>query len=146
MEKKKAPERIETPRLILRRSRREDWRDLYEAVWSRPEAARYMHWSVTESETEARARMERTLAWEETHPFKYSVEEKASGRVIGWAGAERLDERTWGETGVALGPDFHRRGYGRELLTALCALGRDRGAQRFIASAREQLEKYYSQE
>ncbi len=137
MEEKKAPAELETPRLLLRKSRREDWRDLYELVWSRPEAARHMFWSVTEDEEAARARMERTLAWEETHPFKYSVEEKASGRVIGWAGVEELDAKTWGETGVALGPDFWRRGYGREILAALCALCREMGAERFIAMARE---------
>lgn len=138
MEGKTAPERLETARLILRKSRMEDWRDLYGNVWSRPEAARYMFWPVTTDEAAARARMERTLDWEKTHPFKYSVEEKASGRVIGWAGVEPLDEGSWGETGVALGPDYWRRGYGRELLEALCAFCRDEmGARRFVASARE---------
>ena len=133
----RAPETIETPRLLLRKSRMEDWRDLYENIWRSAEAARYMFWSPTTDEESARARMERTLAWEKTHPFKYSVEEKASGRVIGWAGVEELDEKTWGETGVALGPAFQRRGYGREILQALCALCRAQGAERFIASARE---------
>ena len=133
-----APERIETARLCLRKSRMEDWRDLYEAVWSRPEAARHMFWSVTADEESARARMERTLAWERTHPFKYSVEEKASGRVIGWAGIEPLDAESWGETGIALGPEFWRRGYGREILETLCAFCRgELGAKRFVASARE---------
>ena len=137
MKRVQAPDAIETPRLILRKSRMEDWRDLYESVWSRPEAARYMFWSPTTDEEAARARMERTLAWERTHPFKYSVEEKASGRVIGWAGVEELDAETWGETGVALGPDYWRRGYGREILRTLCELCRGMGAKRFAASARE---------
>ena len=138
MEHRGAGDRIETPRLLLRKSRREDWRDLYETIWSRPEAARYMFWSPTTDEAAARARMERTLAWEKTPPFKYSVEEKASGRVIGWAGAEELDAESWGETGVALGPAFWRRGYGREIVEALCAFCRDRGAKRFVAMAREE--------
>ncbi len=138
MEHKRAPDTIETPRLLLRKSRMEDWRDLYENVWSRPEAARWMFWSPTTDPESARARMERTLAWERTHPFKYSVEEKASGRVIGWAGVEELDEESWGETGVALGPDFWRRGYGREILETLCELCRGMGAKRFVAAAREE--------
>ncbi len=138
MEMPEAPERIETARLVLRRSRMADWRDLYDNIWSRPEAARHMLWSVTTDEAEARARMERTLRWEQTHPFKYSVEEKASGAVVGWAGVERLDAESWGETGIALGPDYWRRGYGRELLEALCAFCRDTfGAKRFVAAARE---------
>ena len=99
MDERALPDRIETPRLTLRKSRFADWRDLYENIWSRPESARYMLWSVTTSESDARARMERTLAWEQTHPGKYSVEEKASGAVIGWAGIERLSDGVWGETG-----------------------------------------------
>ena len=137
METKEAPAVIETPRLRLRRSRAEDWRDLYENIWSRPEAVRYMFWSVTTDEESARARMERTLAWERTHPFKYTVEEKESGRAIGWAGVEELDGESGGETGVALGPDYWRRGYGREIVGALCALCRGMGAKRFVALARE---------
>ena len=138
MEGKTAPERLETARLILRKSRMEDWRDLWENVWSRPEAARYMFWSVTTDEAAARARMERTIEWEKTHPWKYCVEEKASGRVIGWAGVEPLREGVWGETGIALGPDYWRRGYGREILEALCAFCRGMGAKRFVAAAREE--------
>lgn len=138
MEETALPDRIETPRLTLRKSRFEDWRDLYTNIWSRPESARHMLWSVTTSESDARARMERTLAWEKTHPGKYSVEEKASGAVIGWAGIERLSDRVWGETGVALGPDYWRRGYGREIVTALTDFCRDEcGAKVFVYSARE---------
>lgn len=137
MDERALPDRIETPRLTLRKSRFADWRDLYENIWSRPESARYMLWSVTTSESDARARMERTLAWEQTHPGKYSVEEKASGAVIGWAGIERLSDGVWGETGIALGPDYWRRGYGREIVTALTALCRDFGARVFVYSARE---------
>ena len=134
----KAPAELETPRLILRKSRFEDWRDMYENVWSRPESARYMLWSVTTNEDDARARMERTLKFEQTHPWKYAVEEKASGKVIGWAGIERLGEGVWGETGIALGPDFFCRGYGREIVERLTALCRDElGAREFVYSARE---------
>ena len=138
MEHARAPETVETPRLLLRKSRMEDWRDLYDNIWRSAEAARHMFWSPTTDEESARARMERTLAWEKAHPFKYVVEEKASGRVIGWAGVEELDEKTWGETGVALGPAFQRRGYGREILDALCELCRGMGAKRFVAAAREE--------
>jgi len=131
-------ERLETPRLLLRKGVLSDWESLWHNVWSRPEAARYMLWSVTESADEARARMERTIEWEKTHPWKYCVEEKAGGQVIGWAGVEPLREGVWGETGIALGPDYWRRGYGREILEALCAFCRGMGAKRFVAAAREE--------
>lgn len=134
-----APERIVTPRLILRKSRFEDWSDLYLNVWSREESARYMMWSVTLSEEDARARMLRTLEYEKTHPYKYVVEEKRSGRVIGWAGVEELAGGVWGETGIALGPEFFRRGYGREIVGALLSLCRDTlGAKVFIYAARRE--------
>ena len=134
-----APERIVTPRLILRKSRFEDWSDLYLNVWSREESARYMMWSVTLSEEDARARMLRTLEYEKTHPYKYVVEEKRSGRVIGWAGVEELAGGVWGETGIALGPEFFRRGYGREIVEALVSLCRDAlGAREFVYTARRE--------
>ena len=49
---------METRDLILDKARFEDWENLYHNVWSRPETARYMLWTVTDSEEEARARME----------------------------------------------------------------------------------------
>ena len=129
---------LETPRLLLRKGVFSDWESLWRNVWSRPEAARYMLWSVTESAEEARGRMERTIEWEKAHPWKYCVEEKASGQVIGWAGAEPLGDGVWGETGIALGPDYWRRGYGREILEALCAFCRDEmGAESFLCTIRE---------
>ena len=51
---------METRDLILDKARFEDWENLYRNVWSRPETARHMLWTVTDSEEEARARMERT--------------------------------------------------------------------------------------
>lgn len=138
MEEYPRVESVSTARLLLRKSRFEDWKSLYRNVWSRPESARYMLWHVTTSEDEARARMERTLEWEKTHPTKYVVEEKASGEIIGWAGIEPLRDGLWGETGIALGPDYWRRGYGREILETLCSLCRDSfGAKGFVYTARE---------
>ena len=40
---------LETPDLLLRKARLEDWRDLYRNVWSRPEAARHMLWRISEN-------------------------------------------------------------------------------------------------
>ena len=39
---------IETDDLILDKAVFEDWRGIYQNVWSRPESARYMLWKVTE--------------------------------------------------------------------------------------------------
>ncbi len=113
---------INTPRLLLAKGRPGDWRDLYENVWSHPETARYMYWSVTEDPADAPARMQRT-----------------SGQAIGFANLEQVDAQTCEEGGIALGPRFVGKGYGTEILQAL--LDRARliyGAKRFRCSAREQ--------
>ena len=76
---------METRDLILDKARFEDWGNLYRNVWSRPETARYMLWTVTDSEEEARARMERTLAWQRDHDV-WTVYQKSGRQAIGWAG------------------------------------------------------------
>ena len=53
--------------MLLAKARFEDWEDLYRNVWSRPETARYMLWTATASGEEAKARMERTIAWQSSH-------------------------------------------------------------------------------
>ena len=126
---------METRDLILDKARFEDWEELYRGVWSRPETARYMLWRVTPGEAEARARMERTLAWQRTHDV-WTVYEKASRRAIGWAGLEELSPKIWQETGIALGPDYVGRGYGRQILELLVDLARRRGGTEFRCTAR----------
>jgi RimJ/RimL family protein N-acetyltransferase len=59
-------------------------------------------------------------------------------RAIGFAGVERIDAETCGETGIALGPAYVRRGYGRQIVTALCRYCRETyGARYFRYCARE---------
>ena len=126
---------METCDLILDKARFEDWEELYRNVWSRPEAARYMQWRVTSSEEEARARMERTIAWQRDHDV-WTVYEKSVGQAIGWAGLAELSPGVWQETSIALGPDFVGRGYGRQILELLMKLARERGGTEFRCSAR----------
>ena len=109
---------LETQDLILRKGVFEDWKDMYENVWSHPEAARYMLWNVTASEEDAMARMERTLRWQAGH-FAWLVEEKRSGKCIGFAGLEQIAPDAWEDTGIAIGPGFTGRGYGKQTVNAL---------------------------
>ena len=129
---------INTPRLLLAKGRPGDWRDLYENVWSHPETARYMYWSVTEDPADAPARMQRTIGFQAAHDG-WCVYEKQSGQAIGFANLDQVDAQTCEEGGIALGPRFVGKGYGTEILQAL--LDRARfvyGAKRFRCSAREQ--------
>lgn len=129
---------LETKELILEAAEFEDWRDLYENIWSRRESAKYMLWKPTCSEEEARARMERTLAWQKKNKLAYTVYEKKSGKAIGFAGMTQIEEGVYEDTGIAVGPDFVRRGYGRQILTALMEQAfEELHAVKFICSCRE---------
>ncbi len=130
---------LETQDLILAKGKPEDWRDMYRNVWSRPEAARYMKWSLSESEADAPARMERTVAFQKEHSGMYIVYEKATGQAIGFAGVRKLSDTLCEETGICLGPDFVGRGYGKQILQCLLQYAKEvYGVQEFQYSTREE--------
>lgn len=127
----------ETKDLILRKALFADWSDLYRNIWSQPESAKYMVWDVTTSEEAAISRIQRTIAFQASHDYHWTVVEKASGQAIGWAGMVRHSEGVWGETGIALGPAFIGKGYGKQVLNFLTEYARDHlGAHRFVACCR----------
>ena len=102
---------LECEDVILDKARIRDWRDMYENVWSRPESARYMFWKLTENEEDAYHRMERTIEFEKSHVCE--------------------------EAGICLGPDYFRKGYGRQILQALIDHCREAyHARTFIYSSR----------
>lgn len=104
-------DRLETPRLILRRARIEDAADLFE-VFSKPEAMRW--WSTPPHQT-----LDETREWvagmaaaspDESDDFVVEFD----GRAIGKAGFWRLPE-----IGYILHPDYWGRGLATEALTAV---------------------------
>jgi len=108
----------ETKDLILRKAQFSDWKDLYRNVWSREETARYMLWSVTNSEEEAEERMRRTMKFQSEHEA-WTVYEKKSGQAIGFAGVVPIEVDVYEDSGIAVGPEFVGQGYGKQILTAL---------------------------
>lgn len=119
MSEEKKIQQLETKDLILKKASFEDWQDMYCNLWSHEESARYMLWNVTKSEEEAKSRMERTLKFQESHLGAFTVYEKASGQAIGFAGIEQIDDEVYEETGIAIGPKFVGKGYGKQILRAL---------------------------
>lgn len=109
---------METKDLIIKKAEFEDWQALYRNVWSRMETARYMLWDVTESEEAARERMARTIAWQSGHAA-WTVYQKETGEAIGFAGLMEIADGVWEDTGVALGPEYTGRGWGKQILNAL---------------------------
>ncbi len=115
-------ERLETERLILAKGRFEDWKDMYENVWSQKETAKYLFWDLTLNEEDARQRMQRTIAYEAVHPYTYIVYEKKSGHAIGYAGIEETQNNIYRECGICIGNRFVGQGYGKEVLGILIDL------------------------
>lgn len=132
---------IETKDLILRKAVFEDWRSMYEKVWSREETAKYMLWNVTRSEEDARGRMERTIAFQKVTPFGLNVIEKTTGEAIGFAGMKEIEPNVFEDIGVALGPEYVGRGYGKQILSAFVEeLFTRQGAEKIICTCRSRNE------
>lgn len=131
---------FETEDIYLDKGKFEDWEDMYRNIWSREESARYMLWKVTRSREEAMERMRKNIEFQKTHNG-YFVYEKAGGCAIGFVGFCELDSGVFEDTGIALGPEYVGKGYGKQLLTALVEYCFEkRGAEKFIYSSRSQNE------
>lgn len=129
---------IETKSLILDKGKFSDWKDMYENVWSRPESARYMAWKVTTTEEDAKARMMRTIEFQNNHDV-YTVYEKASGKAIGFAGVEAIKPFVYQEAGICLGPDYVGKGLGTQILEALIQYCKQKfDAKEFLYSTRKE--------
>lgn len=127
--------RMETEDIILRKAKYEDWRSMYRNVWSRPETTEYMVWKVTADEEEARERIQRTITWQRLHDA-WLVCERGSGQAIGFAGVEETAPHIYHETGIALGPEYVGKGYGKQILCLLMEYCISLGGQEFYYSTR----------
>ena len=119
---------IETKDLILRQGSADDWQDLYHNLWSREEVFRYMFNKPSADEETGR---KRTALYAEMHievKTEFFVCEKMSGKAIGIAGVKELTPGHWTITDIAIGPDFHNKGYGKQILFALLKLAFEHGA------------------
>lgn len=129
---------LETKDLIIKKGEQKDWKDMYYNLWRHADSAKYMLWSVTTSEEDAKERMARTVKFEESHPYTWIVYEKQSNQAIGFAGMEEIENGVFEDMGVALGPDFVGKGYGKQIINAMVDFARDElMAKKFLLSYRE---------
>ncbi len=129
---------IETESIILDKAKFSDWAEMYRNVWSQPESARYMDWTVTTNEEAAKIRIAKTIAFQKEHDT-YLVYEKSSGRAIGFAGVEKIGPYIYQETGICLGPSYTRKGFGKQILQGLIQYCKEQfDAKEFIYSARDE--------
>ena len=82
--------------------------------------------------------MRRTVAWQQDHDG-WLVYEKITGVPIGFAGMREVTPGVWEDTGIALGPGYTGRGYGRQVLGCLLDwCKREKGARKFLYTTRRQ--------
>lgn len=80
----KAPERIETERLVLRKPRREDAPDIFTAYAQDIEVTRYLTWLPHKSVEETYQILGQMLKhWEAGDSYPYAITRKDSDTVIG---------------------------------------------------------------
>lgn len=128
---------LETRDLILKQGVFEDWKDMYVNLLSHEESAQYMLWKPVRSEDEAKERMRRTLRYQKESGLAWLIYKKESLEAIGFAGLLRLDAKTYEDTGIAIGPAFAGKGYGKQVLNALAEYCfEELGAERLICSCR----------
>ena len=131
---------LETEDLILDKAKFSDWRGMYRNVWSHNESTKYMTWTVTTNEDDAIIRIQKTIEFQKVHDT-YLVYEKASGEPIGFAGVEELTPFVFQETGICLGPNYVRKGFGKQIVQCLIAYCKEKyGAKEFIYSTRDENE------
>ena len=126
----------ETDRLQLKHPVFSDWEGMYRNLWCHRESAEFMLWNVTTSPEEAQERMRRSIAFQEGKPAWF-VFEKCSGEPMGFAGFREIEPGVFEDTGIAVGPAFVGKGYGKEILNLLTRIAKEQyGAVGFIASCR----------
>lgn len=129
---------IETKDLIIDKAKFSDWEDMYKNVWSQPECAKYMMWRLTESEEDAKIRIQKTIEFQKNHDT-YFVYEKDSGKAIGFAGVEKVFSYAYEEAGICLGSGYMGKGYGKQILKALMDyVKKEFDAKEFLYSTREE--------
>lgn len=116
---------IKTKDLILKQGSADDWEELYRNLWSRGEVFHYMFAKPSPTKEHAR---EKTTAYAQMHKkakTEFFVYDKVTKQAIGIAGLKEMKPSIYTVTDIALCPDFHGKGYGKQILNAFIALAFD---------------------
>jgi RimJ/RimL family protein N-acetyltransferase len=129
----KAPEQIQTARLLLRRPELSDAEAIFHRYASDPAVTRYMSWPTHRSVADTQA----FLAWDESEWVKwpassYLIFLSAEDRLLGSTGLS-FKTPTLAVTGYVLAQDAWGKGYATEALKAMVELARQTGVERLEA-------------
>jgi ribosomal-protein-alanine N-acetyltransferase len=129
----KAPERIETDRLVLRKPMLADAEAVFSRYASDPRVTRYMSWPRHQSIQDTLAFLALSDAeWEKWAAGAYLIELGDGRRLLGSTGFG-FESPTLAETGYVLAVDAWGRGYATEALKAVVTVARDIGVRRLHA-------------
>jgi RimJ/RimL family protein N-acetyltransferase len=126
------PERIETERLVLRRPRVADARDIFDAYAQDPLVTRFLMWRPHESEDTVREFLASCIAaWETGSPLTYAITEVPDGPVIGMIDARPNESVV--DVGYVLSRSRWGKGFMPEAIAALAAKAHELGFARVQA-------------
>lgn len=113
---------LETKDLLLKPGTNEDWKALYQNLWSREAVFEYLFSKPCPTEEAAKRKTAAYAEMHQTVATEFFVYEKASRQAIGIAGLKEMESGIFTVTDIAIGPDFWGRGYGKQVLSALADL------------------------
>jgi ribosomal-protein-alanine N-acetyltransferase len=129
----KAPDRLESARLMLRRPTRDDAESIFARYASDPDVTRYVGWPRHGSVEQTRGFLAFSDAeWASKPAGPYLIEHRGTRSLLGSTGFvfESADEAA---TGYVLARDAWGHGYATEALTTLMALCEGLGLRRVYA-------------
>jgi len=115
---------IETERLILRKLKVSDAKDIYEYA-KNPQVSKYTMWHAHKSSTESASFLTYlTRNYRKGIPEAWGMLLKENNKIIGTCGFYKIDERCRnGEVGYAMGKDYWGKGLMTEALRAMLEFG-----------------------
>lgn len=129
----KAPERIETARLVLTRPSAGDAQAIFDRYAGDPEVTRYVGWPRHRSVDDTRGFIQFTEAeWQRAPAGVYVISSRTDGALLGSTGLG-VETPFRASTGYVLAKDAWGRGYATEALLAMVDLARQLGVVRLYA-------------
>jgi RimJ/RimL family protein N-acetyltransferase len=129
----KAPERLETARLVLRRPRAEDAAAIFTRFAADREVTRFVGWPTHESLDDTRAFLAFSDGqWDRWPAGPYLALSRTDDAILGSTGLD-FETPSRAATGYVFAKDAWGRGYATEALCAMIDLARTLGVRRLYA-------------
>lgn len=126
-------ERVETPRLILRKPVMADAESIFARYASDPEVTRLLAWPTHTSLDATREFLHSSeTEWARSPAGAYLIESRENGTLLGSTGLH-FEARDRAITGYVLAKDAWGRGYATESVRAIVEIGRKLGLARLYA-------------